>query len=34
MGFTIMETFMEKVRIESRIGVGTRIFMEKTLAKE
>ena len=34
MGCTIMETFMEKVRIESRIGVGTRIFMEKTLAKE
>ena len=30
MGFTIMETFMEKVRIESRIGVGTRIFMENT----
>ena len=34
MGFTIMETFMEGVRIESRIGEGTRIFMEKTLAKE
>ena len=34
MGFTIMETFMEGVRIESRIGAGTRIFMEKTLAKE
>ena len=34
MGFTIMETFMEKVRIESCIGAGTRIFMEKTLAKE
>ncbi|MGN0135088.1 MAG: anti-sigma F factor [Anaerotignum sp.] len=34
MGFTIMETFMENVRIESRVGKGTRIFMEKTLAKE
>lgn len=34
MGFTIMETFMENVRIESRVGAGTRIFMEKTLAKE
>ena len=34
MGFTIMETFMEQVRIESSIGQGTRIFMEKTLAKE
>lgn len=34
MGFTIMETFMENVRIESSIGAGTRIFMEKRLAKE
>lgn len=34
MGFTIMETFMEQIRIESRIGEGTRIFMEKTLSKE
>lgn len=34
MGFTIMETFMENVRIESKVGEGTRISMEKTLAKE
>lgn len=34
MGFTIMETFMENVRIESIVGEGTRIFMEKTLEKE
>lgn len=34
MGFTIMETFMENVRIESCVGEGTRIYMEKTLAKE
>ena len=34
MGFTIMETFMENVRIESKVGEGTRIFIEKTLAKE
>lgn len=34
MGFTIMETFMEQIHIESRIGEGTRIFMEKTLSKE
>lgn len=34
MGFTIMETFMENVRVESGVGKGTRIFMEKTLAKE
>ncbi len=34
MGFTIMESFMERVRIESRPEEGTRIFMEKSLAKE
>lgn len=34
MGFTIMETFMEGVRIESKKGEGTRIFMEKTLTTE
>ena len=34
MGFTIMETFMERVRIESKVGKGTRIFMEKTLVRE
>lgn len=34
LGFTIMETFMDTVRVESEIGKGTRIYMEKTLAKE
>ena len=34
MGFTIMETFMDHIRIERKIGEGTRIFMEKALAKE
>ena len=34
MGFTIMETFMDSVKIQSNVGVGTRIFMEKTLTKE
>lgn len=34
MGFTIMETFMEGVRVESKQGEGTRIFMEKTLTTE
>lgn len=34
MGFTIMETFMEKVRVESKQGEGTRIYMEKTLTTE
>ena len=34
MGFTIMETFMDVVRIESKSGKGTRIYMQKSLAKE
>ena len=34
MGFTIIETFMDAVRIESKIGKGTRIYMQKSLAKE
>ncbi|NCC15516.1 MAG: anti-sigma F factor [Clostridia bacterium] len=34
MGFTIMETFMEQVRVESRQGEGTRVYMEKTLTTE
>ena len=34
MGFTIMETFMEEVRVESKQGEGTRIYMEKTLTTE
>ncbi len=31
MGFTVMEAFMEEVRIESAPGQGTRVTMEKTL---
>lgn len=34
MGFTIMETFMDYVRIESDKEKGTRIFMEKILKEE
>lgn len=34
MGFTIMETFMENMRVESAVGEGTRIYMEKTLSQE
>ena len=34
MGFTIMETFMDRIHVESRLGEGTSIQMEKTLAKE
>lgn len=34
MGFTIMETFMDDVRVESRPKEGTRIYMEKNLSRE
>ena len=34
MGFTIMETFMDHIHIQSEAGNGTRVFMEKTLIKE
>lgn len=34
MGFTIMETFMENVRVCSEVGKGTRVYMKKALAKE
>ena len=31
MGFTVMETFMDSLKIESRVGQGTRIRMTKEL---
>lgn len=34
MGFTIMESFMDKVDVESIVDVGTKITMEKTIKKE
>lgn len=34
MGFTIMETFMDTVKIESKVGYGTEVFMTKTFTKE
>lgn len=34
MGFTIMESFMDIVKIESTVGNGTRIHMEKMLIRE
>lgn len=34
MGFTIMESFMDTVDIESIIGVGTKITMSKTIKKQ
>lgn len=31
MGFTIMESFMDEIKIESIIGMGTKITMRKTI---
>lgn len=33
MGFTIMESFMNEVRIESVVGIGTKIIMKKVIEK-
>lgn len=33
MGFTVMETFMDEVRVESDIGRGTTVSMTKTIKK-
>lgn len=34
MGFTIMESFMDKVEVESIVDVGTKVTMEKTIKHE
>lgn len=34
MGFTIMESFMDKVEVESIVDIGTKITMEKNIRKE
>ena len=34
MGFTIMESFMDEVKIESVVGVGTKIKMRKQIKEE
>lgn len=31
MGFTIMQTFMDEVIVESKVGVGTKVFMSKLI---
>ncbi len=33
MGFTIMESFMDEVKIESIIGLGTKVTMRKLIKK-
>lgn len=34
MGFTIMESFMDKVDVESIVDIGTKVTMEKAIHKE
>ena len=31
MGFTIMESFMDSLKVESVLGVGTKVTMEKKI---
>ena len=33
MGFTIMESFMDEMKVESVEGLGTKVTMKKTIAK-
>lgn len=33
MGFTIMESFMDEVKVESIIGLGTKVTMKKLIKK-
>ena len=34
MGFTIMESFMDEVKIQSVVGLGTKVTMKKYIDKE
>lgn len=34
MGFTIMESFMDEIKIESILGIGTKITMKKIIKKD
>ena len=34
MGFTIMQSFMDKVKVESLKGLGTKVYMIKNLSKD
>lgn len=34
MGFTIMESFMDEIKIESILGLGTKVTMKKLIKKE
>ena len=34
MGFAVMQSFMDDVRVESRVGAGTRVHMEKRVRQK
>ena len=34
MGFTIMESFMDFMEVESIVGIGTKITMKKKIKKQ
>lgn len=34
MGFTIMESFMDEIKIESIVGLGTKVTMKKLIKKD
>lgn len=34
MGFTIVENFMDELKVESIVGLGTKITMKKVIAKQ
>ena len=34
LGFTVMESFMDKMRVRSRVGRGTSVVLEKTLERK
>ena len=34
MGFTIMDSFMDELKVESVVGLGTKVSMEKKIKKE
>ena len=33
MGFTIMESFMDEMKVESILGMGTKVFMQKKIGE-
>lgn len=34
MGFTIMESFMDEIRVESALGFGTKVYMKKKISSK